>query len=71
MKKIIVKFINEVEKRLGLDILSFAACKEIKQGKELLMGISNIRDENWHLVEEYIRRRTFGNMKVKVEEGKI
>lgn len=71
MKKIIVKFNNEMEKRLGLDILTYAACRDIKEEENKLIGTTKVPDENWHIVEHYILRRTFGNMKVKVEEVKI
>lgn len=69
MKKVIIKFDNEMGRRLGLDILSYAGCRDIREEGGKLIGISKVPDQNWFIVEDYIRRRSiYGSIKVDVQD---
>lgn len=68
MLKITVKFNTEMEKNLGKDILTYAACNEIKEEKDKLIGFTDAPREHYRVIKDYIFRRTYGGMKVEMQE---
>ena len=68
MLKIEIKYTTEMEKNLGLDILSFAGCNEIHEKGCKLIGYTDVAKEQYKIIDDYIFRRTYGSMKVNVSE---